>query len=142
VKTALHFAKANLSAGSIPKGLRPKAQGCSARATLGRLNRNATTPTGLRPIQPYWLAQRRNPFRVVSFAAVEPRVAHSSQPWALGRNAVGILGCDQFGHVTPFLLLGENVKPTLYFGAARGGAWGVNYMVMVTLSATRMNKLK
>src|SRR5436309_1390396 len=32
----------------IPKGLRPKAQGCEARATLGVRRKKTTTPTGLR----------------------------------------------------------------------------------------------
>jgi len=33
----------------IPKGLRPKAQGCEERATLGGIAESPTTPTGLRP---------------------------------------------------------------------------------------------
>jgi hypothetical protein len=33
----------------IPKGFRPKAQGCEERATLGKWKPDVTTPTGLRP---------------------------------------------------------------------------------------------
>ncbi len=49
---------------------------------------------------------------------------------------------DQFGHVTPFLFLGKNAKPTLYFGAAREGTWDVNCMAMVTLSDEMTVKIK
>src|SRR6266853_262036 len=34
----------------IPTGLRLKAQGCEARATLGKRTDELSTPTGLRPI--------------------------------------------------------------------------------------------
>jgi len=41
----------HVSSRSIPKGLRPPAQGCEARATLG-MRSNITTPTGLRQ---FWI---------------------------------------------------------------------------------------
>src|SRR5258708_3463766 len=79
---------------SILKGLCPPAQGCEERATLGNSPNEgdnpervvallccvpsgkgvATTLSGLNP--------RRHCI---------PRVARSSQPWALGRNPIGIL---------------------------------------------------
>ena|SRR5437667_3740089 len=77
----------------IPKGLRPPAQGCEARVTLGLVKASARTPTGLRPIHrdddttPMGLTRIRRRF---------PKVARSepdwptSQPWALSRNPVGI----------------------------------------------------
>src|SRR6266853_6329062 len=76
----------------IPKGFRPKAQGCEERATLG----NSPAP-------------RANPERIVALLHPEhreaeaatlsgldlrprstPRVARSSQPWAGGLNPFGI----------------------------------------------------
>src|SRR5258708_36258175 len=75
--------------GRIPKGFRNKAQGCEGRATLGKGGRCFTTPTGLRP---RWavVGVCPNPFRVVIDRARDPRVARSSQPWALLRNPFGI----------------------------------------------------
>jgi len=49
---------------------------------------------------------------------------------------------DRFGHVTPFLLLGKNVKPTLYFGAACESTWDVNCMAAMELSEAMMEKIK
>jgi hypothetical protein len=49
---------------------------------------------------------------------------------------------DKFGHVTPFLLLSKNKKPTLYFGAAREKTWDVNGIAMVKLSDVMMKKFK
>jgi len=75
---------------SIPKGLRPPAQGCRVReATLGKSGKMSSTPTGLRRAsrfgsQPRWGCFHSN--RI-------PRVARSSQPWALSRNPVGIQSC-------------------------------------------------
>ena len=40
-----------MNAKPIPKGLRPPAQGCEQRATLGPANERDTTPTGLRPAE-------------------------------------------------------------------------------------------
>src|SRR6266700_5130601 len=73
----------------IPKGFRNKAQGCEERATLGKGGRCFTTPTGLWP-GCVAVAVDRNPFRVVIDRAHDPRVARSSQPWALLRNPFGI----------------------------------------------------
>src|SRR5712691_3683845 len=69
----------------IPKGFRNKAQGCEGRATLGKGGRCFTTPTGLWP-RCTTVAAGLNPFRVVVDREHGPRVAHSSQPWALLRN--------------------------------------------------------
>ena len=97
----------------IPKGFRPKAQGCEAclprrtrrrqaRATLGQWTPNVTTRNGVaaeherklrsngmnvmcgNETQPRW-------GRTVCRAGI-PRVGAMRQPWALGRNPVGILG--------------------------------------------------
>src|SRR6266566_8025991 len=73
----------------IPKGFRNKAQGCEGRATLGKGGRYFTTPTGLRP-RCAAVTSGRNPFRVVIDWTHDPRVARSSQPWALLRNPFGI----------------------------------------------------
>src|SRR5216683_5515088 len=73
----------------IPKGFRSKAQGCEGRATLGKGGRCFTTPTGLWP-RCATIAVGRNPFRVVIDPTPDPRVARSSQPWALLRNPFGI----------------------------------------------------
>ena len=43
----------------IPKGFRPKAQGCEERATLGKETPNLTTPTGLRPTMKGMLCRNR-----------------------------------------------------------------------------------
>src|SRR6266704_2547719 len=74
----------------IPKGFRNKAQGCEGRATLGKGARCFTTPTGLWP-RCAAVAVIHNPFRVVIDRTHDPRVARSSQPWALLRNPFGIL---------------------------------------------------
>src|SRR5436190_19022995 len=73
----------------IPKGFCNKAQGCEGRATLGKRRRCFTTPTGLRPGCAA-VAGGRNPFRVGIDRTHDPRVARSSQPWALLRNPFGI----------------------------------------------------
>jgi hypothetical protein len=53
----------------IPKGLCPPAQGCEARATLGKCVREGSTPTGLRPGTK---RGGRNPVRVGARGAVHP----------------------------------------------------------------------
>ena len=76
---------------SIPKGLRNKAQGCEGRATLGNREQGATTLKGLRPVNAHDAPEPgATPLGLRSFAFV-PRVSRASQPWALGRNPVGIL---------------------------------------------------
>jgi hypothetical protein len=77
----------------IPTGFRLKAQGCEAQATLGRMQQNETTPTGLL----YLVRADRNPVGV-EFSSFEiPRVA--SQPRALLRNpfGIGIQAIKNFG---------------------------------------------
>src|SRR2546427_791238 len=75
----------------IPKGFRPKAQGCEERATLGLGCRGYSTRNGLR--QPFGLvAIKTTPqsFQGWHFWAWLPRVARPSQPWAGGLNPFGI----------------------------------------------------
>src|SRR6266542_2619099 len=69
----------------IPKGLRPKAQGCEERATLGQRVRKTKAQWGFdfSGSQPRWGC---------CFARLLLRVARSSQLWALLRNPVGIPG--------------------------------------------------
>src|SRR5438067_796952 len=75
--------------GPILKGLCPSAQGCEERATLGDDDGVNSTLKGLRrclavlEVEKTW---RRNPFRVGKVRGRFPRVARSSQPWALSRN--------------------------------------------------------
>src|SRR5438270_1734632 len=82
---------------SILKGLCPPAQGCEERATLGNRARALPTLKGLRHCSvvigrpDIWV---HNPFRVEFVPSSPPRVARSSQPWALRRNPFGILGLD------------------------------------------------
>jgi hypothetical protein len=57
---------------SIPTGLHLKAQGCAARATLGRQTQNVTTPKGLRPGDIERWRSGRNP-RAWSFVANDQR---------------------------------------------------------------------
>src|SRR5438094_47052 len=74
---------------SILKGLCPSAQGCEERATLGNRARSLPTLKGLQRCLAV-LGRRkiwsRNPFRVEFTPSSPPRVARSSQPWALRRN--------------------------------------------------------
>jgi hypothetical protein len=78
---------------SILKGWRHSAQGCERRATLGNGREEPPTLKGLCPPgQPHAAAQAADAtlsgLRVRGCAG--PRVARSSQPWALRRNPVGI----------------------------------------------------
>ena len=76
-----------------PKGIVSSSQGCEARATLGLERERAPTPTGLCPVHrdedttPLGLTPIRRRFSKV--ARSEPD-GPTSQPWALGRNPVGI----------------------------------------------------
>src|SRR5713101_3468441 len=78
----------------IPKGFRPKAQGCEERATLGPRLAHAFNPERVAPLafprSESMGAGGHNPFRVEYFRADSPRVARSSQPWAGGHNPFGI----------------------------------------------------
>ena len=72
----------------IPTGLRPKAQGCEARATLGE--RGLDIPQPQRGCVNSPRADGHNPVGVVSFSRRFPRVARASQPWAECRYPVGV----------------------------------------------------
>ncbi len=89
----------------IPKGLRNKAQGCEARATLGKVagvsqpQRGCVTflwstlpTTGYQRAAGKVLKTLRNPVGVDAIFRTIPRVApiRSGQPWALLRNPFGI----------------------------------------------------
>ena len=75
----------------IPTGFRPPAQGCEARATLGYQSENIINPNGVVPLTQRG-GKRHNPVRVGIKLIRSPRVARSSQPWALCRNPFGIRG--------------------------------------------------
>src|SRR5439155_15627361 len=75
----------------IPKGLRNQAQGCEARATLGNQEQGATTLKGLRPATANDAPEPGATPLGLRFFAFIPRASRASQPWALGRNPVGIL---------------------------------------------------
>jgi len=78
---------------SIPKGLCLKAQGCEERATLGKLD-DAYNPEG---VATPWYRNNgygHNPVGVGTRLRSGPRVARSSQPWALLRNPFGIQDCS------------------------------------------------
>src|ERR1043166_3136718 len=81
----------------IPKGLRPSAQGCEERATLGKNEKEGINPEGL-VVRLFCVSEPQrpchNPFRVEPAPRSKPRVARSSQPCALGRNPFGILTCS------------------------------------------------
>ena len=74
----------------IPKGLRPLAQGCEARATLGGVPESGPTPTGLRRA-PH---DDATPLGLIPIPCGFPKVARASQPWALSRNPIGIRFLD------------------------------------------------
>ena len=71
---------------AIPKGLCPSAQGCEERATLGCCRGDFQPQRGCVKFPPL----NHNPVGVVCLLPRFPRVARSSQPWALCRNPVGI----------------------------------------------------
>src|SRR6266853_868893 len=79
----------------IPKGFRPKAQGCEERATLGNSSEPRANPERAVSFRAP-KSEDRNPFRVGSTAVFTPRVARSSQPWAGGLNPFGIGMCPYF----------------------------------------------
>src|SRR5206468_11266346 len=75
----------------IPKGFRPKAQGCEERATLGLQCCGDSTLKGL--CHPFGSVESRTPpqpFQGWHSLARLPRVARSSHPCAEGRNPFGI----------------------------------------------------
>jgi len=76
---------------SIPKGLRPPAQGCEERATLGHRSTNHQPQRGCGNSVFVWRScdVGRNPVGVVVVFGRFPRVARASQPWALRHSPVG-----------------------------------------------------
>jgi hypothetical protein len=87
-----------------PKGISPQSPGSRGTSYPGSAQRSCSTPTGptgLRPerekktdyerCQGYLRSERsRNPRWGCDLLECFPRVARTSQPWALGRNPVGI----------------------------------------------------
>jgi|SRR6266850_2134063 len=88
-----------LQGSSIPKGLRPPAQGCEERATLGERCWEIHNPNGVATasLVSRLASMSRNPVGVGNSSPRLPRVARDSQPWALRRNPVGI----EFANATP-----------------------------------------
>jgi hypothetical protein len=92
VLSKMRFALHNRVSGfSTPTALRPPAQGCEARATLGVRVVDVSQPQRGCDM----VARRaggRNPVGVVCVWRALPKVAlPTAQPWAGGRNPVGIL---------------------------------------------------
>src|SRR5438105_705063 len=76
-----------LRASSIPKGLCPPAQGCEERATLGNGPQEGPTLKGLRRCSGAFKARNVLDATVSGLnprCDCTPRLARSSQPWALG----------------------------------------------------------
>jgi len=71
----------------IPTGLRPPAQGCAARATLGNMDGMNPNPNGVGSGMD---RVSHNPVGVDAFDGTGPRVARVAQPRALRRNPFGI----------------------------------------------------
>ncbi len=70
-----------------PNGIPSRSPGLDREADLPWVNAvQCINPNGVMP-------PRRNPVGVVGDSAIPPRVARSSQPWALGRNPFGIGKC-------------------------------------------------
>ena len=79
--------------GSIPKGFRPKAQGCEERATLGVRRRSSFNPERVVASTFRLKAQQGGATTLSGLSGSLgpfPRVARSSQPWAGGHNPFGI----------------------------------------------------
>src|SRR6266849_4151512 len=79
--------------GGIPKGFRPKAQGCEERATLGVQWRRGFNPEGVvAPSFPLGTQQgsATTLSGLIRTLGPPPRVARFSQPWAGGHNPFGI----------------------------------------------------
>ena len=98
----------------IPKGLRPPAQGCEARATLGRSNENTQPQRGCAaPCQ----GEAATPLGLMAIPRRFPRVARCSQPWALRRYPFGIL-CRTF---STFLELRMRKLHSFHFLSVKDG---------------------
>jgi hypothetical protein len=98
------FLACTLRASPIPKGLCPPAQGSEERATLGVPWRSGFNPERVVPT-PFPVQTQQGGASTLSGLSHSlgpfPRVARSSQPWALGWNPCGILarmpiGTDAF----------------------------------------------
>ena len=78
---------------TIPKGLRPPAQGWRVTPTLGVRAGNGNNANGVvaNVTRPDGNELAATALRLGMFLGRRPRVARPSQPWALGRNPVGIL---------------------------------------------------
>src|SRR5207247_6492795 len=76
---------------TIPKGLRPPAQGCEERATLGHRPTRDQPQRGCGNSLFVWRScdVGRNPVGVVICFRRSPRVARASQSWAMGRSLIG-----------------------------------------------------
>src|SRR5439155_25972013 len=74
----------------IPKGLRPPAQGWRVTPALGTEFGNGHNANGVAARGEQRIG--RNRVAVGDVCRSSPRVVASLQPWALGRNPVGILG--------------------------------------------------
>src|SRR5207248_10246283 len=91
----LHASLETASRERIPKGFRPKAQGCEERATLGArlghvFNPERVVASGFPPFDAI-AAQATTLSGLNMFSrGLSPRVARSSQPWAGGHNPFGI----------------------------------------------------
>src|SRR5947208_11456300 len=91
----LHASLETASRERIPKGFRPKAQGCEERATLGArlghvFNPERVVASGFPPFNAI-AAQAATLSGLNMFSrGLSPRVARSSQPWAGGHNPFGI----------------------------------------------------
>src|SRR5437879_1428102 len=72
----------------IPTGLWRKAQGCTARATLGQPSARFFNPDGV--VSSGGLQWAATPLGLFRVSDRVPKVARPSQPWAGGRNPFGI----------------------------------------------------
>ena len=77
---------------SIPKGLSPSAQGCEERTTLGVKSGRRANPerVAASPFRRSGWNRATTLSTLARGSGLFPRVARSSQPWALGRNPFGI----------------------------------------------------
>src|SRR5882724_13329284 len=79
------------------------------QATLGKWGSEIHHPNGVATASLAWTSasMSHNPVGVENSSALLPRVARSSQPWALMRNPVGI----GFGKVTPLGFIKPCCRP-------------------------------
>ena len=84
---SFHYPQAGSGNRPIPKGLQPPAQGWRPAPTLGVGAQTSATPTGLCRAAH---GKDTTPLGLTPIPTASPRVARAAQPWALGRNPVGI----------------------------------------------------